>query len=116
MSCVCNWRFTNISRAFEAVAETRARYFFVYSDVGESYSVGNQVMDLMRGVNFRRQGEGNQYFEPLHNQYILLRKKVLDIIKIQVAETSCDLRPDDQSGDGFVKDFITTSDIRMERL
>ena len=48
-------------------------------------------MDLLREVNFRHKGEGVQYFEALHIQYIPLRKQVLDIIETQVAETTGDL-------------------------
>ena len=55
---------------------TRLRSLFVYSDVGGSSVVGNQVTDLLREVNFRRKGEGVQYFEPLHIQYIPLCKQV----------------------------------------
>ena len=53
--------------------------------------VGNQVTDLPREVNFRRKEEEVQYFQPLHIQYIPLRKQVLDIIETLVAETTCDL-------------------------
>ena len=59
--------------------------------MGGSSVVGNQVMDLLREVNFHHKGEGVQYFEPLHIQYIPLRKQVLDIIETQVAETTGDL-------------------------
>ena len=91
LSVTCNWRFMNLNQAFEAVAGTRSRSLFVYSDVGGSSVVGNQVTDLLREVNFRRKEEGVQYFEPLHIQYIPLRKQVLDIIETQVAETTGDL-------------------------
>ena len=71
LSVTCNWCFMNLNQAFEAVAATRSRSLFVYSDLGGSSVVGNQVTDLLREVNFRRKGEGVQYFEPLHIQYIL---------------------------------------------
>ena len=91
LSVTCNWRFMNLNQAFEAVAGTRSRSLFVYSDVGGSSVVGNQVTDLLREVNFRRKEEEVQYFETLHIQYIPLRKQVLDIIETQVAETTGDL-------------------------
>ena len=53
--------------------------------------VGNQVMDLLREVNYRRTGDGSHYFEPLHIQYIPLRKAQLDIIETQVSETTGEL-------------------------
>ena len=89
LSVTCYWRFMNLNQAFEAVAGTRSRSLFVY--VGGSSVVENQVTDLLREVNFRRKEEGDQYFEPLHIQYIPLRKQVLDIIETQVAETTGDL-------------------------
>ena len=41
LSVTCNWRFMNLNEAFEAVAGTRSRSLFVYSDVGGSSVVGN---------------------------------------------------------------------------
>ena len=81
----------NLNQAFEAVEGTCSLSLFVYSDVGGSSVVGYQVTDLLREVNFCRKEEGVQYFEPLHIQYIPLRKQVLDIIETQVAETTGDL-------------------------
>ena len=53
--------------------------------------VGNQVTDLLREVNYIRRGAGIQYFEPLHIQYIPVRKDLLDISETQVAETTGEL-------------------------
>ena len=75
-----NWCFMNLNQMFEAVAGTRSRSLFVHSDVGGSSVVGNQVTDLLREVNFCCKEERVQYFEPLHIQYIPLRKQVLDTI------------------------------------
>jgi hypothetical protein len=63
----------------------------VYCDAGGSTVVGNQVTDLLREVNYQPQGRGIQYFEPLHIQYIPLRKEVMDIIETQVSETTGEL-------------------------
>ncbi len=49
------------------------------------------MTDLLREVNYLRKGEGSHYFEPLHIQYIPLRKDVLDIIETQVSETTGEL-------------------------
>ena len=91
LSVYCNWRFLNLNKAFEAVVGSTSRPLFVYSDVGGSSVVGNQVTDLLREVNLIRKGEGTQYFEPYHIQYIPVRKDVLDIIEVQVAETTGNL-------------------------
>ena len=87
----CNWRFINLNSAFEAIVGATSRSLFVYSDVGGSGVVGNQVTDLLREVNFIRRGFGVQYFEPLHIQYIPVRKDLIDIIETQVAETTGEL-------------------------
>ena len=87
----CNWRFINLDRAFERIVKASKRSLFIYSDVGSSGVVGNQVTDLLREVSYKREGKGSQYFEPLHIQYIPVRKDVLDIIETQVAETTGDL-------------------------
>ena len=91
LSMTCSWRFTNLNRAFRRVAKSSKRSLFIYSDVGSSGVVGNQVTDLLREVSYKREGKGSQYFEPLHTQYIPVRKDVLDIIETQVAETTGDL-------------------------
>ena len=87
----CNWRFINLNSAFEAIVGAASRSLFVYSDVGGSGVVGNQVTDLLREVHFIRRGAGVQYFEPLHIQYIPVRKDLIDIIETQVAETTGEL-------------------------
>ena len=91
LSTSCNWRFINLNISFKNVAETTKRSLFVYSDVGGSGMVGYQVTDLLREVNYIRRGAGIQYFEPLHIQYILVRKDLIDIIETQVAETTVEL-------------------------
>ena len=87
----CNWRFINLNAAFEAIEGATSQPLFVYSDVGGSCVVGNQVTDLLREVNFIRRGAGVQYFEPLHIQYIPVRKELIDIMETQVAKTTGEL-------------------------
>ena len=91
LSMTCNWRFTSVNRGFGRVVRASKWSLFIYSDVGSSGVVGNQVTDLLREVSYKREGKGSQYFEPLHIQYIPVRKDVLDIIETQVAETTGDL-------------------------
>ena len=87
----CNWGFINLNAAFEAIVGATSRSLFMYSDVGGSGVVGNQVTDLLREVDFIRRGFGTQYFEPLHIQYIPVCKDLIDIIETQVAETTGEL-------------------------
>ena len=92
LSIHSNWRFMNLNEAFEAVVVgNKSRSLLVYSDVARSGVVGNQVTDLLREVNLIRKGAGTQYFEPAHIQYITVRKEVLDIIEVQVAEATGEL-------------------------
>ena len=97
LSVTCDWRFTNLNKAFQNVVGSTSRSLFIYSDMGGSSVVGNQVTDLLREVNYQRRGDGSHYFEPLHIQYIPLRKDLLDIIETQVSETTGELT---EFGDG----------------
>ena len=91
MTLTCNWRFINLNASFKNVLGSTKRSLFIYSDAGGSSVVGNQVTDLLREVNYKREGKGSQYFEPVHIQYIPVRKDVIDIIETQVAETTGEL-------------------------
>ena len=91
ITLTCNWRFINLNASFKNVLGSTKRSLFVYSDAGGSGVVGNQVTDLLREVNYKREGKGSQYFEPTHIQYIPVRKDVIDIIETQVAETTGEL-------------------------
>jgi len=91
LNVICDWRFTNLNKAFQNVVGSTSRSLFIYSNVGGSSTVGNQVTDLLREVNYRRTGDGSHYFEPLHIQYIPWRKTQLDIIETQVSETTGEL-------------------------
>ena len=83
----CSWRFTNLNVAFRAVVGDPTRSLHVYSDVAGSMMVGNRVTDLLREIQYKREGRGTLDFEPLHIQYLPLRNEVVEIIQIQVAET-----------------------------
>ena len=91
MTLTCNWRFSNLNTSFKNILDSTKRSLFIYSDVGGSGVVGNQVTDLLREVNYQREGKGYQYFEPTHIQYIPVRKDVIEIIETQVSETTGDL-------------------------
>ena len=91
LSMSCSWRFTNLNTAFRSIVGEPTRSLHVYSDVAGSIMVGNRVTDLLREVMYQRKGHGSAYFEPTHTQYIPLRKEVVDIVEINVAETNGDL-------------------------
>ena len=87
LSMSCHWRFTNLNVAFRAVVGEPTRSLHVYSDIAGSTVVGNRVTDLLREIQYKRQGRGTLYFEPLHIQYMSLRNEVVEMIHVQVAET-----------------------------
>ena len=88
LSMSCGWRFTNLNVAFRSVVGDPSRSLHVYSDVAGSTVVGNRVTDLLREIHYKREGRGTMYFEPLHIQYLPLRNEVVEIIQMQVTETS----------------------------
>ena len=51
LSVTCNWRFTNLNKVFQNVVGSPSRSLFVYSDVGGSAVIGNQVTDLLRELS-----------------------------------------------------------------
>ena len=87
LSMSCSWRFTNLNVAFRTVVGEPTRSLHVYSDVAGSSIVGNRVTDLLREIQYKQEGRGTIYFEPLHIQYMALRNEVVEVIQIQVAET-----------------------------
>ena len=82
-----NWWFINLNQAFRSVMGSPTRTLHVYSDIGGSSIVGGQVTDLLREVQYKRQGRGTVFLEPLHIQYIPLRNEVVDRIESKIAET-----------------------------
>ncbi|CAH3179000.1 unnamed protein product, partial [Porites lobata] len=66
LSQTLNWRFSNLNVAFREVVGEPSRTFLVYSDLVDSNIVGGQQHALVREVEYRRQGQGVAYFEPLH--------------------------------------------------
>ena len=91
LSCTGNWRFVNIKNAFDDLVGGTNRTLYIYSDAGGGTVVGNRVTDLLREVRFKSEGLGRQHFELIHIQYIPVRKQVLDIIEVNVAETTGEL-------------------------
>ena len=82
-----SWRFLNLDYAFNNVSNHTSRPLYVYSDVGSSNVLGDQITDFIRAINFRREGRGSYFYEPAHLPYMPLRKEVLDILQVQIAET-----------------------------
>ena len=103
----CEWRVGNINNAFRSVIGNPNRIFHVYSNIGKSTIVGDQITDLLREIRYVREGKGINYFEPLHIHYHEVRNKNVEIIEIQISET-----------DGTLVDFghgETTVTLRFKK-
>ena len=91
LSVYINWVFTNLDRSFDEAFGSHThtvvpkRSLYVYSNVGQSVIMGNQITDLLREVPYNPE---EHYFEPKHIQYIPVRSDVLDIIETQVAKNT----------------------------
>ena len=86
-----SWRFINLDYAFNNVSNHSSRPLYVYSDVGSSNVLGDQITDFIRAINFQREGKGSYFYETTHLHYIALRKETLDISQVQIAETTGEL-------------------------
>ena len=64
-----------------------SRTFLVYSDLVDSNIVGGQQHALVREVEYRRQGQGVAYFEPLHIQWLPCRREYMDHVEVEIAES-----------------------------
>ena len=57
LSLAVSWRFINLDYAFNNVFGPSTRSLFVYSDVGASNVLGNEVTAFIREVNYERKGK-----------------------------------------------------------
>ena len=91
LSQVINWRLINLNVAFRAVVGEPSSTFLVYSDLVDSNIVGDQLHAMVREVEYRRQGQGVSYFEPLHIQWLPCRREYMVVVEVLVAESRGDL-------------------------
>ena len=82
-----NWHFLNLNVAFRSVVGEPSRTFLVYWDLVDSNIVGGQLHALVREVEYRRQGQGVAYFEPLHIQWLPCRREYMDLVEVEIAES-----------------------------
>ena len=71
---------------FNPLVDDVPRPIHVYSNVGKSTIVGDQVTDLLRDIHYVPKRTANVHFEPLHLRYHEVRNKDIEIIEIQLAE------------------------------
>jgi len=82
------WQFNNLDSSFEKLVGTSKRTVMVYSDVVESTVVGSGKFPLLREVQLLRTGEGESTVEPLHHQWVKVRSNQLEIVEVEIADTS----------------------------
>ena len=85
------WHFFNFKSAFQTIMGSPSRSLLIYSDVVESSKVGDQVVDLLREVEYKREDKATVYFEPTHIQYLPVRNEYIEMIQTQVSETNGNL-------------------------
>ena len=88
LSLIVEWQLNNLDASFEKIVGTRKRTVMVYSDLVESTVVGSGKFPLLREVQLLRTGEGESTAEPLHHQWIKVRGNQLDIVEVEIADTS----------------------------
>ena len=81
-------QFNNLDTSFEKLVGTSKRTVMVYSDVVESTVVGSGKYPLLREVQLLRTGQGESTVEPLHHQWIKVRGNQLEIVEVEIVDTS----------------------------
>ena len=88
LSLMVEWQLNNLDASFEKVVGIRKHTVMVYSDLVESTVVGSGKFPLLRKVQLLRTGDGESTAEPLHHQWIRVRRNQLEILEVEIASTS----------------------------
>lgn len=86
LSLDVKWRVVRLDNSLHSLLGNPKRPMLIYSNIGQSVIVGDQVVDILRQLIYEQTGRGNVYFEPYKIQYHPIRNKDLEIIEIQIAE------------------------------
>lgn len=88
LSKKAQWRFVQLNRIFDHVTKRHKRTLYVYSNVGASTIVGDQVVSLLREVEYNpRQAQNDHFhFEPNMIQYHEVLSSDIDTIEVQLTE------------------------------
>lgn len=89
LSRKAQWRFVQLNRIFDHATKRYKRTLYVYANVGKSTIVGDQVVSLLREVEYNpRQGQKDHFhFEPNMIQYHDVLSSDMEIIEVQITET-----------------------------
>ena len=80
------WRFVNLDETFGSSFHPTLRTLYVYSNLGESVTVGNSKTDLLREVPYDPEKRVS-FFEPDRERFVKVRHQTLEVCEINVAET-----------------------------
>ena len=88
LSRKAQWRFTHLNRIFDHATKRHKRTLYVYSNVGKSTIVGDQVVSLLREVDYDpRQAQTDHFhFEPNMIQYHDVLSSDMEILDVQITE------------------------------
>lgn len=59
LSLAVSWQFVNLDYAFNNVSDHSSRPLYMYSDLGTSSVLGDQITDFIRAIDFRCEGRGS---------------------------------------------------------
>ena len=59
----------------------------VYTDIVGSTVMGTSEHPLLREVQYNSKGGGVVYFEPLRPQWLPLRRSLIDVVEVEIAES-----------------------------
>ena len=82
-----NWYFSGLNEKFQHTYVDPKRTLYVYSDLAQTQIVGGRETDLLREVTISNSVKGRRLYEPLHLQYLPIRKNVFDTVEVGVSET-----------------------------
>ena len=86
------WRIVHLNRIYEDITQQCKRTVYVYTNMGKSTIVGDQIVDLLREVEYDPLVSYHQYdkihFEPTNIQYHDVMSTDMDIVEVQITETN----------------------------
>ena len=83
LNLLADWKFMNLCQAFADAVGTQSRTLLLYSDVVHSNLVGDTEHPLVR--KWSTNAIESVYFEPLHVQWMPVRRPYMDVIEVQLA-------------------------------
>lgn len=87
LSCAVNWYIYEIDNNFHNNGLHQPRPLYLYSDIGQTQSVGTSQTDLLRKVEYWNGTDQGIIYEPRHLQFLPVRKNAFDTVEFGISET-----------------------------